>query len=153
MDLLSKDQIQMNAEAADWQSAVRIAGRLLVKTGAAEERYVEAMVNLAQELGPYIVVTPGIAVPHARPEEGAKKVGLAAVKLAAPVCFGNADNDPVYLVLGFCTPNAEAHVDLLSNIAMILGTDGVLEKIKAASRAEDIMAVFNQPDETLTDAG
>ncbi len=115
MKLLSLDQVEMNVIVSDWQSAVRAAGRLLVKTDAAEERYIESMVNLAEELGPYIVMTPGVAIPHARPEEGAKKVGFAAIRLATPIYFGNEDNDPVYLVLGFCTPDPHLHMNYWQN--------------------------------------
>ncbi len=49
MKLLSLDQVEMNVIVSDWQSAVRAAGRLLVKTDAAEERYIESMVNLAED--------------------------------------------------------------------------------------------------------
>lgn len=144
MELLSLDQVEMNVEAPDWQSAVRAAGRILVRNKAAEERYIEAMVALAAELGPYIVMTPGIAIPHARPEEGAKEVGLGAVKLATPICFGNEDNDPVYLVLGFCTPNSNAHIELLAKIAEVLSSENILERIMAAQEPEELVAIFNQ---------
>jgi mannitol/fructose-specific phosphotransferase system IIA component (Ntr-type) len=144
MDLLSVDNIKMNVEVPDWKAAVRAVGRILVENGAAEDRYVEAMVNLAAELGPYIVMTPGIAIPHARPEEGARKVGFAAVKLATPINFGNEDNDPVYLVLGFCTPDANAHIDLLTKIASVLEKGDILDSIKIAKTPEDIASLFNQ---------
>lgn len=144
MDLISLDNIRMDVEVPDWQSAVRAAGRILVESGAAEERYVDGMVNLASELGPYIVMTPGIAIPHARPEEGVKSVGFAAVKLATPINFGNEFNDPVYLVLGFCTPNADAHIVLLSQIATALEKEDILDRIKSAQSAQDIAAIFNE---------
>jgi mannitol/fructose-specific phosphotransferase system IIA component (Ntr-type) len=123
---------------------VRSAGRLLVKCGFAEERYVEGMLSLTKELGPYIVLAPGIAIPHARPEEGAIKVGFAAVTLNPPVNFGNEFNDPVYLVIGFCSPSSDAHVELLCRIARILGVENFLEKCKAARTPGELADVFNQ---------
>jgi mannitol/fructose-specific phosphotransferase system IIA component (Ntr-type) len=143
MELLPVNQIKVNIDAPDWQTAVRATGQILVDHDLAEETYIEAMIEMVKELGPYIVMTPGIAIPHARPEEGAKKVGFAAVKLARPINFGNKDNDPVYLVLGFCSPNAQAHVELLAKIAEVLGTEDILENIKAAKTAEEIAVLFN----------
>ncbi|MDX9863413.1 MAG: PTS sugar transporter subunit IIA [Anaerolineaceae bacterium] len=143
MELLPVNQIRVDVDAPDWQSAVRATGRILVDNDLAEEGYIEAMVNMVEELGPYIVMTPGIAIPHARPEEGAKAVGFAAVKLAAPICFGNEFNDPVYLVLGFCSPNAQAHVELLAKIAEALETENLLERIKSAKTPVEIAALFN----------
>ncbi|MBG0784089.1 MAG: PTS sugar transporter subunit IIA [Anaerolineaceae bacterium] len=143
MELLPVNQIRVNVDAPDWQAAVRATGRILVENGLAEEPYIEAMVEMVKELGPYIVMTPGIAIPHARPEEGAIKVGFAATKLAHPLEFGNKDNDPVYLVLGFCSPSAQAHIELLAKIAEALEKENLLELIKAAKTPEDIAALFN----------
>jgi PTS system ascorbate-specific IIA component len=143
MELLPVNQIRVNVDAPDWQAAVRATGRILVENGLAEEPYIEAMVEMVKELGPYIVMTPGIAIPHARPEEGAIKVGFAATKLTHPLEFGNKDNDPVYLVLGFCSPSAQAHIELLVKIAEALEKENLLELIKAAKTPEDIAALFN----------
>jgi mannitol/fructose-specific phosphotransferase system IIA component (Ntr-type) len=143
MELINIKQAAVNVKLTKWQDAVRAAGRLLVDNGFAEERYIEGMVKLSAELGPYIVITPGVAIPHARPEEGAKKVGFAAVTLNPPINFGNEYNDPVYLVLGFCSPSAEAHVELLTRIARILGEEGFLNKVKAAQTPQQLVNVFN----------
>ena len=143
MELLSAEQASVNIGVPSWEEAVRATGRLLVDCGFAEERYIEGMLSLSKELGPYIVLTPGVAIPHARPEEGAKKVGFAAVTLDPPVNFGNEFNDPVYLVIGFCSPSAEAHVDLLTRIARLLGEDGFLERCKAAQTPKQLADVFN----------
>lgn len=144
MELLPVNQIRIGINASTWQSAVRATGRILVENDLAEERYIDAMVNMVKELGPYIVITPGIAIPHARPEEGAKAVGFAAAKLTTPICFGNEFNDPVYLVLGFCSPNSQAHVELLSRIAEVLETENFLESIKKANSAQEIADLFTR---------
>lgn len=143
MELLSAKQTAVNLSVTSWEEAVRAAGRLLVKCGFAEERYIEGMLSLSRELGPYIVLTPGVAIPHARPEEGADKVGFAAVTLNPPINFGNEFNDPVYLVIGFCSPSAEAHVELLTRIARLLGEEGFLERCKTAQTSQQLADVFN----------
>jgi len=144
MEKISLEQVLVKVNVQDWQEAVRKAGRLLVDGGFAEERYIEGMVNLSQELGPYIVLTPGVAIPHARPEEGAIKVGFTAVTLDPPIYFGNEYNDPVHLVIGFCSPGANAHVGIITHIARLLGVEGFLEKCKAANTPQDLADVFNQ---------
>jgi PTS system ascorbate-specific IIA component len=143
--LISRDCVAVGVSLPAWQDAVRAAGRLLVQSRAAEEAYIEAMVRMTEEMGPYIVITPGIAIPHARPEEGALEVGFAAVQLDPPLPFGNPENDPVFLVLGFCTPDASAHVALLSRIARIIGQDGFLEQVKAAQTVDELAEIFNRP--------
>jgi PTS system ascorbate-specific IIA component len=71
---LNERSVTVCAEAADWRDAVEISGGLLVTSGAAEEGYVSAMVRTVEELGAYAVIAPGVAaIPHARPEDGAKR--------------------------------------------------------------------------------
>jgi mannitol/fructose-specific phosphotransferase system IIA component (Ntr-type) len=145
MPLLTPASVVTAINANSWEDAVRIAGRLLVSSGAALEPYIEAMVRLAKELGPYIVITPGIAIPHARPEDGALRVGFSVVQLTPPIAFGNLDNDPVSLVIGFCSPDANAHVELLMQIARIIGQEGFLASAKAARTPEELVSIFNNP--------
>jgi PTS system ascorbate-specific IIA component len=70
---LNECSVTVCAEAGDWRAAVEISGGLLVTSGAAEEGYVSAMVRTVEELGAYAVITPRVAIPHARPEDGAKR--------------------------------------------------------------------------------
>jgi PTS system ascorbate-specific IIA component len=52
-----------------------------------EPEYVTAIVEQHHTLGPYYVLA-GLAMPHARPEEGAKGLGLSLLKLKQGVSFG-----------------------------------------------------------------
>ena len=143
MQIIKSSQIKVNLKVDSWQEAVRASGRILVDSNFAEERYIEGMIKLTEELGPYIVIAPGVAIPHARPEEGAKSVGFAIVTLDPPVEFGNEYNDPVFLVISFCSPNAQAHVDLLTGIARMLAGENFLDQVKSAETSEDLAALFN----------
>jgi len=71
------ERIMIIESVKDWIKAVKIAGIMLVEGGIVEERYVDAMIKVMQELGPYAALAPGVAMPHARPEDGAKRIGLS----------------------------------------------------------------------------
>jgi len=120
-DLLSIKTIAVNADAKDWRDAVRQVGRLMVDSGAVEDRYIEGMIRTAEELGPYIVVAPGVAMPHSRPEDGVIRPCMALMTLHEPIEFGNPENDPVRLVFAFGAVDNEQHVGALRQLAMILG--------------------------------
>ena len=140
--MLSAETIALRVPAKNWDEAVRAAGQLLVKSGAAEPRYIEGMIRTVRELGPYIVIAPGVALPHARPEDGARHEGYALVTLAQPVAFGNPDNDPVQVVIAFCAPDASAHLESLRLLAERLGQADFVPRLLAAKTAEEIMAYF-----------
>lgn len=134
--------------ARDWREAVRKAASALVDAGAAGEGYPDACVRVVEENGPYIVLTKGLALVHARPEEGGLAVGVGVTRLATPVEFGHPDNDPVDLLLAFCTPDPDAHVGTLSGLARAL-SGGLADRLRAASGDDDLARTLK---EALPDA-
>lgn len=114
-----------------WREAVRAAADLLVEIGAAEPAYVDACVESVEKNGPYIVLTRGLALAHARPEDGALGVGLTVVRLAHPLDFLGAPNGPVDVVLGLCTPDAHAHLDVMRALARGL-SGGLADRMRSA---------------------
>ncbi|HET7309764.1 MAG TPA: PTS sugar transporter subunit IIA [Mycobacteriales bacterium] len=129
--------------AQDWAAAVRAAARLLSAAGAVSEQYVDRCVEIVREHGPYIVVAPGIALAHARPEDGAHALGLAAVHLAAPVRFGHPSFDPVDVVLAFSSPDRDAHVGLVAALARAL-TAGLADRLRAAPTDDAATALLRE---------
>jgi len=91
-DLLTEKTIKLNVRANNWEEAIRIGGELLVENDYVEQSYVDAMVKNVKEMGPYIVIAPGVAMPHARPEDGVKRVCMSLVTLEEPVVFDNKES-------------------------------------------------------------
>lgn len=117
---MDKNLISIDFNAKDKEQAIREAGRLLKDNGYCNENYVDSMVETEKKLGPYIVITKNIALPHARPEDGAKKSGFSIVRLKEPIEFGNKENDPVKVVIGLCAFTNEEHVNTMSQIAEMM---------------------------------
>jgi len=138
LDLLKKEAIVLDVPVKNWKDAVVKAGEILVKIGAAEPRYIDAMIKTVEEMGPYIVITKGIALPHARPEEGAKKPALVLMRLETPVEFGNPDNDPVDIVIAFTATDEKSHVKALSQLAQFLQEEENIRKIREARSVEEL---------------
>lgn len=143
-DAFPPEAIRIDVECPDWRDAVREAGRLLVGIGAAEERYVDAIIGAVEELGPYIVLAPGIAIAHARPEDGARAVGFSLARMAQPVEFGSRSNDPVDLVFAFSSPDQHQHVSALSALAEFIETGDNLERIRHAGTVEELYAIIEE---------
>lgn len=122
---------RVRVAADSWPAAVRAAGQGLVDTGVAEERYAERCVAQVRQEGPYIVVAPGIALAHARPEDGALALGVSVAVLQSPVSFGHPVNDPVDVVFAFCSPDRDSHVGLLGSLARQL-VSGLADRLRAA---------------------
>ncbi len=145
--LLSPERVRVGVEVLDWQEAIREVGGLLVKTGGVEERYIDGMLGTADELGPYIVIAPGLAIPHARPEDGALQPCMAVMTLANPISFGHSENDPVHVLVAFAATDNDQHMDALTQMAEVLSIPGKLDSLKDSKSVEQVLDVmWSSPD-------
>ena len=142
-DMLQLENIQLDVAADGWEAAVRLCGNILVEKGYVEPRFVEAMVKLVQENGPYIVIAPGLAFPHARPQDGAKIMGMSLIRLVKPVEFGNEDNDPVRLVIALSATDSSSHIEALAELFEVIAEEENRDSLLQAATPEEIMAVFD----------
>jgi PTS system ascorbate-specific IIA component len=139
LDLLTKENIAVNVKAADWKEVVDETGKLLLEADQIEERYIEAMKQSIIDNGPYVVIGKGIALLHARPEDGVKENCLSLITLDEPVEFGNENNDPVQIAFAFGTVDNEKHVKTISELSVVLMEESAVDKIAAMGSAEDIL--------------
>lgn len=146
-EYLPLDRIRLRVEVPDWQGAVRAAGDLLVEAGLCEPRYVEAMIRAVEQMGPYMVLAPGIALAHARPEDGVLKIGMSIVTLATPVNFGSEANDPVQLVIAFGGVDKTTHIGMLQELAKFLVVEGNQVLLKTACDAKHVLAAIRAAQE------
>jgi mannitol operon transcriptional antiterminator len=101
---LRRSAIRVGVSAADWRAAVRAAGRILLKSGYCENRYIDAMIRQIDTYGSYVVLQGGVAIPHARPNDGVIKPGMSLVKLARPVAFPGMGSHQVNTIIALALP-------------------------------------------------
>lgn len=128
----------------DWQQALNICARPLLDSGVIVDEYVAAIISQHQRLGPYYVLAPGLAMPHARPEEGARGSGLSLLKLRHGVAFGADEFDPVDLIIMLAAPDRHSHIDMISALAELLSNEVELEKLHQATSVEEIKSIIQR---------
>ncbi len=143
-DYITSDMIQLQVEVSDWREAVQKGGELLVASGKCEPRYVDAMLGAVEQMGPYMVLAPGLALAHARPEDGVKDVCMSIITLATPVDFGSEANDPVKLVISFGGVDKESHVGMLQELARFLVDPEKQNLLKNATSIDEVMTAFKE---------
>lgn len=140
-ELITRDTVLLRKRATSWEEAIRLAAQPLLHSGAIEERYVDAMVASIQELGPYVVITPHVAIPHARPEQGVNQLAMSFCQLAEPVSF--PQNKPVRLLFVLAAVDNESHLKALAQLSELLARE---EEIRALMDAETVDAVLELMD-------
>lgn len=140
--LFHSTMVELDAQAADWQDAIRRSGELLVRAGAAEPSYVEAMVEMVEQVGAYIVVGSGVAIPHARPETGARRVALGLLRLSEPTVFPGYEENPVDVLLPFAGVDSGSHLDLIKGLASLLRDEQAMAKLRAVHSPAEVVEVL-----------
>lgn len=128
--------------AADWRAAVRAAGVDLVSARAVGRAYVDELVQQIEQSGPYCVVAPGVAVPHARASAVVRRDALAIVLLDEPVPFGHPHHDPVRVVIAMAARNPRRHLQMLAELANALDASGVIDRVAAATTRDEALAAL-----------
>jgi PTS system ascorbate-specific IIA component len=142
-DIISQDNIRLQVNVQDWRGAMKAAGDLLVSGGYTTDRYTQEMITAVEELGPYIVVAPGLALAHSRPAPSVLKTGLSLVTLAQPINFGSEENDPVHIVFGLCATDNNNHIQLISRLVEFLDSEENIEHLKTSHSHSDIYGAIN----------
>jgi len=141
-DVLKEETIELNVDVKDWIEAVRFGGDILFKNKCVTEKYIQAMIDTVKEIGPYIVVTKGVAMPHAQPDKGALRVGMSLITLKNPVNFGNAENDPVNIIICFSATDSKTHLKALSQLAKLLDNEEALLKISSSNSKAEVLEII-----------
>ena len=143
--LIEHNSIKLNQTAANWEEAIKIGTDLLVASGAIEPRYYENIVSKIKEMGPYIVLAPGLAMPHARPEEGVIRTAFGLTTLAQPVDF---DGEQISVLVTLAGSDSDTHMEGIMEITQIFddpdSEDGVnIQKFLDCKTQEDVLAVID----------
>lgn len=138
--LLTPQTVRLRVSAADRMDVVQQAGAMLIASGGVDERYVEAMKRVLASLGPYMVIVPGVALLHARPEDGARRLCMSLLTLEPPVPFGNPDNDPVTVAVALAAADNDSHIEALAELAALLANASTMAKIREATSVEDVLS-------------
>ena len=144
IDLITKENIQFIDHLPDWEAAISIAAQPLVDSNTIKPTYIDAIIDNVKTLGPYIVIGPEIALPHARPEAGVNNLGMSFMKLNKPVYFSEDKSKPVTLFFCLAAPDNSSHLQALSQLTKLLCENGNLEKLKACTTAEEVRALLNE---------
>ncbi|WP_455425252.1 PTS sugar transporter subunit IIA [Dryocola sp. LX212] len=136
--------IRVLPEVESWRQALDVCARPLLDADIITTDYVTAIKQQHGRLGPYYVLAPGLAMPHARPEEGAQGLGLSLLKLEKGVSFNSEDNDPVDLIIMLAAPDSHSHIETISALAELFSSDEDMALLHKAKSVEEIKKIINR---------
>jgi PTS system ascorbate-specific IIA component len=140
---LGQGSIRLKQNCLNWKESFQVAGSALVESKRTTEVYIQEMIQAFEELGPYMVIAPGIALAHGRPSESVIETGLSLVTLSNPIEFGHSSNDPVSLVIGLAAVDHDSHIDLMSALAELLMSEETVNLLLNATNESEVRSYLS----------
>jgi len=142
-DYFPEGAVKINESASDWQHAIDLSMATLLALGYIRDDYIKSIKEATLSNGPYYMLAPGIAMPHARPECGALKTGLSLTLLRQPVVF-DENNDPVKILIGLAAFNSDSHINAIQALSELLCDESNIQKLlnaQSEKQIEDIISL------------
>lgn len=127
---------------SSWEEGIRQSAEPLLVNNIVNEEYVDAMINNVKVNGNYIIISPYIAMPHARSEYGALDTGFSILKLKEGVEFPN--NKPVKVFITFASTDNERHLEILQEFALILSDEKNLDVLLNTENVDDLKNILEK---------
>jgi mannitol operon transcriptional antiterminator len=141
-DLITKDHITFIDKLDSYQEALREGAKVLIQENYITEQYVEKVIENVDKLGPYIVVAPNVAISHARPIDGALKLGMSILFLKEPVSFSNEKDRNARIIVTLSAPDADSHLIALGQLSELLMEE--IDKLLNMSSKGEVLALIDQ---------
>ena len=146
-DILSPESMIMDLQATTKDEAINEMADLEVATGIVnnKEKFVESI--WAREKESTTGIGGGIAMPHAR-NEYINKARVLFAKSEKGVDYDSLDQQPVHLFFMITAPAGadNTHLQALAKLSSLLINPDLVEKLKAAKTADEVIDLFSQAE-------
>lgn len=143
---LNSNHIELDIECEDWRDAIKKSAQKLLDEGYIENRYIDAMIENIEENGPYVVISPGFALPHYGVGYGSKNVGMNLIRLKKPIMFGDDEDDKqeVKFICCLSVIDHETHLKAFLNLVNMLGQDRFKRAIEDAKTSHEMAEIIRR---------
>lgn len=138
-ELLTKNTIKFEkSNNINWQDALLLASKPLLDNGSIKTDYVDAMIDSVNKNGPYINIGDNVALGHARPEQGVKKLSLSALFLDESINLVD-ENHPIRLIIILAAVDDNSHLQALSELAQLLGNKESFNELMNSKNTDEVI--------------
>ena len=141
MDLLKTETILIEEDSPFWQQSVKQLGHILHEAGCIENSYTSAIIENLNKYGPFMVISEGIALLHAKPEKGVKRLGAALSVFKNDLNFMGK---PVSLLFMISAVDSYQHIGVIENIVKICESQSLLSNLKNCNSSLDVYLILQE---------
>lgn len=137
------NSIRLGLTAKDWKEAVKLSVDPLIESGAVKPEYYDAIIESTEKYGPYYILMPGMAMPHARPEAGVQRDAFSLVTLTEPVKF--TDGKEVQVLLALAATSSKIHTSVaIPQIIALFELENSIERLVNCKTEDEVYAMVEE---------
>ncbi|WP_436960563.1 PTS sugar transporter subunit IIA [Staphylococcus xylosus] len=141
--LIENNSIRIGLLAKDWKEAVQLSVNPLIESGAVKPEYYDAIIASTETYGPYYILMPGMAMPHARPEDGVKHDAFSLITLKKPIKF--SDGKSVSVLLTLAATSSKIHTSVaIPQVIVLFELENVIERLLQCQTAKEVLALIDE---------
>lgn len=125
-----------------WEDAVKEGFKPLEKGKYVDESYYKSIIELINNFGSYMVVSEGLAIPHAENMNNVHKSGISLLYLKHPVIFPG--NKKVNLLFCLSAVDKKDHVQSLEDIIRLEEEFSFRKKMAETNSKEEITEILDK---------
>ncbi|REC30952.1 PTS mannose transporter subunit IIAB [Enterococcus pseudoavium] len=144
LEVLNSQRVDLTLEATTKESTIQKMAEMFFEDGLLHDKdaFIESV--LEREIHSTTGVGNGIAIPHGK-SAAVKEPAIAFARLEKTVEWQSLDDKPVSMVVMLAIPDSqqgETHLSILSEIAVKLMDDELVEKLQTATSEEEIVKIL-----------
>lgn len=129
-----------------WQEAVIASYQGMLKKGIISEEYINEVLSSIEEFGPYVVISPLVAMPHST--TGSKNVfntAFSFMKVNKPVVFDENDRSKdAKVFFSFAAAEENEHLKNIVKLAELLINEKIVEELLEVTCDEDLLKLIEK---------
>ena len=138
VELLEPSSVSFHSAPIEWRTSVAMAAQPLIRADKIASSYVEAMIKIVEEFGPYMILAPGVILLHAKPSDGVNSLCFSLLVQSAGIDFGG-DLGRVYVVFVLGAVDNQSHLTALFQLSNLIHKPGFVEAMRETSHSADAL--------------
>ena len=145
-EIINRGLFDFVEEIDSWEDAIYKSCEKLIEKDIVDNNYPEQIIKTIEKYGPYIVLIPGVAMPHCQENaEGVNDTAIAFMKVNKPVVFDKEDKDKdANIFFTVASENPTKHLENITKLSEILCNEEILEAFNKAESEDDLKAIVEK---------
>lgn len=142
-ELVDLKRVSFHQGFSTWEEAVKASFETLLMDKSIDETYIDSVIACVKKYGPYIVLAPDIALPHAQENaSGVFQNAIAFMKTEEPVHF-EENNPEKDARLFFCLASNDhaAHIKNMEKLCLVLLNQDFVKDLQNVHSVEELLAL------------